>query len=66
MFKVVECNAMGVVGYACSEELDIDKLPKKGISIGSWAEVITDSGNYFYYKFTQQDKKVDGKWIKVA
>lgn len=66
MFKIIECNNLGVVAYACSEEADIDKLPKKGLTIGSSAEVITKDGDYFYYKFTQEDKNTDGKWIKVV
>lgn len=64
MIKIIETTSTGVVSYACTEESDINRLPKKGIGIGSSARLINESGLRIFM-FTQLDTNTEGKWVEV-
>lgn len=64
MYKVLECSNSGVVKYACSKESDIDLLPKRGITIGSMAKLITLGGMRLFV-FRQEDENTDGMWVEM-
>lgn len=64
MFKILKCSTTGVTEYCITKEEDIEKLPKRGLSIGSTAQLINSDG-LRVFMFTQESGNIDGQWIEL-
>ena len=64
MFKILKCSTTGVTEYCITKEEDIEKLPKRGLSIGSTAQLINSDG-LRVFMFTQESGNIDGEWIEL-
>lgn len=64
MFKILKCSTTGVTEYCCTKEEDIEKLPKRNLSIGSTALLINSDG-LRVFMFTQESGNIDGEWIEL-
>ena len=64
MHKILKCSPTGVAEYCITKEEDIEKLPKRNITIGSTAQLINIDG-LRVFMFTQESKDVDGQWVEL-
>lgn len=64
MHKILKCSPTGVAEYCITKEEDIEKLPKRNITIGSTAQLINIDG-LRVFMFTQESENIDGQWIEL-